>query len=492
MPKDIDKTIYIDGQFENTPINPSAFCWRPYWQSRFESLWSLLRKFAYLNAITQRETRELFRLNKVPQHSLQWMWGLRDDLRCSIGLDPLRLSTIFGIGYRDLKEATVLQYVHEREVSALTSEFLRFCPTCISQGFHSPLHQLLFLTKCPAHGDILENRCSDCLLLISYKLLPISRKDLSNCTHMLYGLSEHLTYRSVEEIRKEAAAREKALLTEAKLLMQRVELHAPEQPITQYVPPGARRRYFTRYIRRLPAYWADVFMTNSHKGSFNILKFTGKHIQIQSRKCARTSKTSSGHESIASLPVITRNALKLELFKIYKAIRRHLTRNYLLHHRRCITNVSREYLEDRIIWQATICPVVNALLLWRMFWEGVDDPQRLFWPKKPHPDWSTNPRVYWYPPARDLPACVLRRIFALECIGIFHECLLLAEALYRRNVYSLQLSYVEGRLIPHWLIEESPGDKFTIHWWVPRALSSFFGQSSSYFKSCKAKTVAIS
>jgi hypothetical protein len=80
---------------------------------------------------------------------------------------------------------------------------------------------------------------------------------------------------------------------------------------------------------------------------------------------------------------------------------------------------------------------------------------------------------------------LLLRIFALECIGIFHECLLVVEALYRRDAYPLQLHYVQGRRIPHWLIEESTEGELTVHWWTSRPLSSFFGQNSSYFKSCK-------
>jgi hypothetical protein len=305
---------------------------------------------------------------------------------------------------------------------------------------------------------------------------------------MLYGLNQHLTYSGVNEIRKEAADRERALLSDAKWLMKRVELDIPEQPIDRCVSLGAERRCFTRYIRRLPAYWADIITPNSYKGSFNSLKLAGTRVQIRSNKLSSTCKASDKDVWRASLPIIANRNWRSELFRTYKAIRRHLIRSYLSHHRRCIVKVRRDIGWNKLTtWQGTGCPAANTLLLWRMFWEGASQPHMLFRPLGSHRAWFENPCIRWYPPDVTLPYWVLRRIFTLECVGIFHECLLVVEALYRRNAYPLQLHYVKGRRIPHWLVEESLGDQFTIHWWASRPLSSFFGQSSSYFKSCKAK-----
>jgi len=481
MPKDIDKIFSGDGQGENTHIDPSAFCWRPYWSSRFESLWSLLRKFAYLNVITDGEIRKIFGGNNVPHASYKWKWEwyLRADLRGFSGLDPLKLSSIFSTRHNDLREATVLAYVHEREAVTLASEFLRFCPTCMNQGFHSPLHQLLFLAKCPAHGEKLESRCPNCFTqVIPYKLSYVSNNDLSQCNHMLHGLNQHLTHSSVEEIRKEAADRERALLSDAKWLMKRVELNLPEQSITRWVPLGAGRKYFTRYIRRLPAFWADVSVHNSCQRSFNILKLRSTHVRIHSHMYSYISEVDNRDESIANSDITADRAWQLGLFRTYKAIRRYLLRRYLSHHRWCIAQVHKDVGWNRLtIWQGTACLATNALILWRMFWEGAKDPLVLFRTLGAHHSWADNPRIYWDPPAVTLPTWVLQRIFTLECVGIFHECLLITEALYRRDAYPLQLQYVKGRRIPHWLVEEKASGEFTIHWWASRALLSSFGHS---------------
>jgi hypothetical protein len=418
-------------------------------------------------------------------------WYLpKDDLSHFGALDPSKLSIMFGIGDKGLAEATVLPYMQEHEAGILTSEFLRFCPTCIYQGFHSPLHQLLFLTNCPAHGDQLKIRCTECFnLIIPYKLTFVSGKDISACVHMIYGLSQHLTYGNVDKLLKEAAKREKAFLSVVRWLTKRVELNTPEQPITHWMPQRASRAYLMRRFKKLPDYWAEVFGATSPKRSFNVSKVPDTHIQVSHYEASRTNETCRRFDLKASLPTKAANTWDLELYRIYKSIGRHFVKNYLIQHRRCIVRGGRHilWLNYDLTKQGIICPAVNALLLWRMCWEGVDHPSRLCRPQH-RTLYYPRPRIYWDPPSVALPDWALRRIFALECVGLFHECLLLAEALYRRNAYSFYTGYVKGRRKPHWLIEESEGGKFTIHWWASNSLSSLFNHNSSHLKFRQAKS----
>jgi hypothetical protein len=493
MPNSKDSSTFIGYQTVHTSLERSAFCWRPHWSSRFESLWSLLRKFAHLNAINHYEVLKLFKCNDVSQRIDHSRWCLRADLRHFGALDPLRLSTILGSDGRDIAEATVLKFVQEHEAGILTSEFLRFCPTCIYQGFHSPIHQLLFLANCPAHGDRLVIRCTECFTLtIPYKILSVSSEDLSNCAHMTYGLSQHLTHSDVGKLQKEATKRERALLPIAKLLMMRVEISAAEQLITQSTPTRMRQRHVPHHLGRLLGYWVEVFRSNFSKRSFKIPKATSIHIQVSHRETPRSKGARSGVDLEDDFPWKAAEAWDLELYKIYKAIDRHLRQCYLSYHRRCIVIVGNRFGWYTSDWtrRGRICPAANALLLWRMLMEGVGEPYMLFQPRRRSWDGHYRPRINWVSPSDTLPNWVLRRIFALECLGFFHECLLLAEALYRGNVYSFQLMYVKGRRRLHWLIEKGESGNWIIHWWVPRPLSSVFNQSSWHFNSCDTKTSA--
>lgn len=489
MLKDISKLSHTAHQAETTALEPTAFCWRLYWSSRFESLWSLLRKFAHLNAINHYEVLKLFKCNDVSQEIRRRKWCLRNDLRHFGALDPSKLSIIFGLSPGDLAGATVLPFVREHEAAYLTSEFLRFCPTCISQGFHSSIHQLLFLPNCPIHGDRLEIRCAECLTLtVSYKLPYVSNGKLSNCAHMVHGLSQHLAYGKTKELQEEAAKRDKALLPVAMLLMKRVEISIAEPLLTQQMPPGTRRKQIPRHFRRLLGFWIKVLGARSHKAWANVSKPKGLHIQVSHHEPSYAGRAFNRLNSNSMLPWQEEKeaeARDLELYRIYKAIHRHLIRNYLPRHRRCIVRVGRNRRPSRMIlkWQGRTCPAANALLMWRMFLEIAIEPCRLFQPVLRDRGEIYRSRVHWTPPRVNLPDWVLRRIFALECVGLFHECLLVAEALYRCNAHSFHQSYVKGRRIPLWLVEKSETGEWTIHWWVSRPLSSVFNQSSSHLNS---------
>jgi len=485
MPKGISNST-----FSKTSISYSGLCWRPSWTSRFESLWSLLRKVSHLNATTHTEIRKLFRRDDMPKKLDAWRWCLRADLRLFGALDPNKISNILGIDLSHLAEAIVSRFVHEHEAGDLTSNFLRFCPTCISQGFHSTLYQLLFLNKCPAHGDQLVIRCVECLSpTIPYKFQFISGKDVSKCVHMLNGLTQHLKHGKTESLCEEASERTEALLSTAEWVMKRVDRAAPEQPINMWVPQRASQQCFTRHVRKLPTYWIEVFGSDSNKKFLRNSKLRDIHIHVRHKERPSGSEKHHTHSAKVSSSLTDNDLWDLDLYRTYKSIKRHLLSSYFRRHRRCIVEVGKHiYWDTRTLtWAGAICPAANALLLWSMFLEGVDQPSILFRPHRAKFNYP-RPRINWDPPSSALSAWVLKRIFALDCIGVFQECLLLTERLYRHNTYSFQLGYIRGRRRPHWLIEKREGDELILHWWVSRSLSSLFSRPSASFRYCKAKS----
>ncbi len=53
---------------------------------------------------------------------------------------------------------------------ALWSQILRFCPICLSNGFHSLWFQFSAMQECPMHGCLLSDRCQSCGTLVgSYR-----------------------------------------------------------------------------------------------------------------------------------------------------------------------------------------------------------------------------------------------------------------------------------------------------------------------------------
>lgn len=131
-----------------------------------------------------------------------------------------------------------------------------------------------------------------------------------------------------------------------------------------------------------------------------------------------------------------------ELLEIYKAIGRHFLKTQMRGHLKCIQSCGRKLWWDSfmLICKGRICRSANAYLIWRMYFEGVNHPIKLF--GKHRPKSLVGPRIQWNPPSYLLPAPILKRIFAFECYWLFYECKLLANEFNDNGVYSFNRRYV--------------------------------------------------
>ena len=120
--------------------------------------------------------------------------------------------------------------------------------------------------------------------------------------------------------------------------------------------------------------------------------------------------------------------------------------------------------------KGVVCAPANALLIWRMHCEGLIKPDMLFQPYRSNRN-ALLQHVDWSPPDVNLPKHVLRRIFALDCLGLFYEAVLVADFLRRRRLYSLRRDQLKGRRIPYWIVK-TDGSNHVIHWWFPKALTA--------------------
>lgn len=171
--------------------NPNSLCWRPNWQRPFESLWSLLKKFAYLNAAGYPDLRELVGRAKSERTSPRGE-QLRCDLNSLATVDDEKLRNLLGIESNEILQATALAYIKHEELIVLTSNQLRYCTDCMKAGFHSAIHQLLFLSHCPIHNGPLVTRCPECgTVAPRYTLGSITARRRTNCAHCFDSFAEN-------------------------------------------------------------------------------------------------------------------------------------------------------------------------------------------------------------------------------------------------------------------------------------------------------------
>lgn len=145
--------------------------WRPGTASVYESIWSLQRKFSYLNRIGQIQTREAIAEIKGG--------GISGDLDVN---NPVL--KYLGEPFRLFNSCSLSRFLVPASISGAPRRFvvknLRYCEACISRGYHSPIHQLPWLALCPIHLLQLHESCSKC-----GKEIPINRWADGNPTSLL-------------------------------------------------------------------------------------------------------------------------------------------------------------------------------------------------------------------------------------------------------------------------------------------------------------------
>lgn len=435
-----------------------AFCWRPVWFNRFESLWSLLRKFAYFNAATARNLQDHLSAGAPVRYA--WASAKRLDLRCYGGFDATRVAALLRIDQELLDESTILPFLAADEREALASRYLRFCCSCLNEGYHSSIHQILLITECPWHRERLREYCRRCGGAIDYVLRTTAVDCGAGCNQCLqrairYDSQRRSTAKSLEREGKFVDA----AVWLGRRLAARVDEYGPQWLAAKRSPVGRGLR-----ISRVRAYWNAVLTDG--KGSTAVTA-RPTYSRFDCRQQDHVNTKSFGNDDRNPLVSEQQRQLNGELLKILKAIRRHLEKLWLRPHRHCVTYLLRHERSSAQLERGSPCPYANVLILWRLYWEQFDD---LFYlerrPSRLHHGLEAPLRVRHF--ERALPRALVHRVFVLECLAVLEECYLLVRLLRRRNLHAFLPAFLDelkGRRMSYWIVERRPDEVLRLHVW---------------------------
>lgn len=137
--------------------------WNLCFDDPWESAWGACHRLAWLNACNVREVLEALVGRRVALADLRTAlftadgrWWTETPLASSDDAQAAfaTLRARFG------REGPVSQW--QRAVAPLLSPEPRYCPRCLRTGFHSAIHQLAGLDRCPWHGMPLRSECDAC------------------------------------------------------------------------------------------------------------------------------------------------------------------------------------------------------------------------------------------------------------------------------------------------------------------------------------------
>lgn len=148
----------------------------------YESLWSIVHKFAQLNCAHEAEVRVAVGSGAWSPNSAFIEYG---------GIDKHKLRTALGLSRRVTEYAVIKPYLCRLfptpvafKIARESDEFageLRYCAQCLSAGFHTPLFQLRPVHQCPVHRRRLTSACPSCRRPIPYTLTPGSLRTPYGC-----------------------------------------------------------------------------------------------------------------------------------------------------------------------------------------------------------------------------------------------------------------------------------------------------------------------
>ncbi len=421
----------------------------------FESTWSYLQKFGGLNACGARDIQREFGIASKRQHPQNWSDRDRD-LHGWGALDPSIMKEALQLTDVQVRTAQTRNYIRPEEIKALASRSLRYCASCITTGFHTPLHQLLITSTCPIHNTMLLNTCLHC-----GKPTPLYAL-LRQTFYNPYGCPEcgevWLKKSHVREVTAgEHAERFRILLEIEEWLNSRKEDRTIEGEIARLTRFASSEDDFHASVRRIPERWADVLGVRTPH-LVGTLRDTDIHITIEYATTNLPAPDLEG--SLSNKP----------FFNVYRAIRRSLTRRLRKNHRHCLEKMGRSIwfpVTGRELSMRRLCPEAYALLLWRMFWENVDIPQKFFSRQLlliRSEAVLASDRI-----PSGLPEEAAIRIFGMECLRTFRRCLELGASMQHKDHITFPLYRLHNDRGMEWILKvKSTGTTQGLHWWWPK------------------------
>lgn len=144
--------------FEENKLSPSlGYFFKRRWLDPCESIISILWKFVRMNRLPGHVV-----VAHVAKRRIDPYEGLAATAaEIDIGLTAVSLG---------LTQKTLRLAMQRPELRRDWCSQLRYCPRCMSRGYHSVVHQFGFVTYCPVHGCRLEAKCRSCGATSEYLL----------------------------------------------------------------------------------------------------------------------------------------------------------------------------------------------------------------------------------------------------------------------------------------------------------------------------------
>lgn len=355
----------------------------------FESQWSLLHKFACWNALTVTSTHRLIghKSRDVANLSLRQF------------LDVRKFAKATGLSEQSVVQSLPFNLVPKNAKTTIYHVF-RYCPECLSNGYHSSLFQLGLYVKCPIHSQKLKTTCPHCDQTIDLDASGVNFQRIfacPRCEERFCDIGQTNNITQGEGDRAVIRGEGESLLVQ-KIL---IESHNIQFSLSYH-------RILSRFedgpkIRQI---WNDMAKAN---------RIHGADLDV--------SMTVFSNKKEEAWNMLTQ----------YKAIKRRLYKTYVKPHMKCLKElllVGAAY-EGLTVNQGIGCPGVHAFINWRMYWERRVTISEL--------NFEAEANDAKYGQFQDSNHGEAIRVFTQECLASFYQILRRATALETKDQFKIFL-----------------------------------------------------
>jgi hypothetical protein len=157
--------------FDDVPLGPSlGYLFDPRWLGPYESIVSMLWKFAHMNGLAG--SRVVSQLRAAPLDPYEGVPASP----CSV--DVRRVARMLHVA-----PGTVRCALGTASGRRALNPRLRHCPRCMGLKYHGMVHQFLGAMHCPVHGGWLEEACRFCGQATAYRLNALLLDAPYCCAH---------------------------------------------------------------------------------------------------------------------------------------------------------------------------------------------------------------------------------------------------------------------------------------------------------------------
>lgn len=365
----------------------SRFTWFPEKTFPFESQWSLLHKFACWNALTVTSTHRLI------GHKSRDV----SNLAVRQFLDVKKFSKATGLSEQSVIQSLPFNLVPKNAKTTIY-RCLRYCPECLSHGYHSSLFQLGLYETCPIHNKLLKTTCPHCDQIIDLDASGFNFQVIFACPRCEEQFCDldHVNNITLREGAKDVIREEgESLLFIKKYIeSQNIQFSISYYRVVLKLEEGPK-------IRQI---WNDLSKTNRMNGT-----------QLEGSSTVFLNKKEESWNRLT----------------LYKSIKRRLYKIYIKPHVKCLRElllVGGAY-EGITANHGIGCPVVHAFINWRMYWERRVTISELNF------DAEANDAKFGQ--LRDSNAGETVRIFSHECLASFYQILRRATAFDKKEQFKI-------------------------------------------------------